>query len=83
MTQNSGNDQSSARREQLQAVFDRVDAWQESAPESTVRDELKKALDESGFGSLDEKSFNALAEHIEDERGPADVADLVDPSALQ
>ncbi|GAA4284216.1 hypothetical protein GCM10022261_17470 [Brevibacterium daeguense] len=83
MTDNASNEQASVRHDQLQAIFDRVQSWQESAPDSTVRDELKKAIDESGFDNLDDQSFDAMVDHIENERGPADVATVVNSEVLR
>lgn len=83
MTDNANSEQASARHDQLQAIFDRVQSWQETAPDSTVRDELKKALDESGFDNLDDQSFEAIVDHIENERGPADVATVVKSEVLK
>ena len=40
--------QDQARVQALRGVVERVAAWQETAPEGTIRDELAKALREAG-----------------------------------
>ena len=41
-------DQHAARRETLERVVERVTAWQETATEGTVHDELDRGLAEAG-----------------------------------
>jgi len=41
-------DQHAARREALERVVERVTAWQETATEGTVHDELDRGLAEAG-----------------------------------
>ncbi|MET3961563.1 hypothetical protein ABIE44_001497 [Marmoricola sp. OAE513] len=61
-----------AEREAIQAVVDRVTAWQHGATEGTVEAELRKGLDEAGV-TLDDGDVRALVEAIEADGGPVDV----------
>ena len=47
--------QQDARVAALQAVVDRVSSWQETAPESTIHDELDRGLREAGVTLTDEQ----------------------------
>lgn len=47
--------QDDARVQALQAVVERVNAWHETAPEGTIRDELGKALREAGVTLTEEQ----------------------------
>ena len=55
--------QDSARVEALRGVVERVTAWQETAPEGTIRDELVKALHEAGV-TLTEEQTDLVTEKI-------------------
>lgn len=55
--------QDDARVQALQGVVERVTAWQETAPEGTIRDELGKALQEAGV-TLTEEQQELVAERI-------------------
>ncbi|CAB4731878.1 MAG: hypothetical protein F2667_13780 [Actinobacteria bacterium] len=57
----------------VQAVVDRVSAYQESAPESTVETALLEGLEQAQVG-LDSHQVRLLAEAIEADDGPADAA---------
>ncbi|MFE6645611.1 hypothetical protein ACFVJS_03550 [Nocardioides sp. NPDC057772] len=55
--------QDEARVQALQGVVERVTAWQETAPEGTIRDELTKALQEAGV-TLTEEQREIVTERI-------------------
>jgi uncharacterized protein YpuA (DUF1002 family) len=55
--------QDDARAQALRGVVERVTAWQETAPDGTIRDELAKALREAGV-TLTEEQQNLLTEKI-------------------
>ena len=65
--------------EAVQAVVDRVSSYQESAPEGTVEQELRKGLDEAG-GRLDEADVDRLVEAIESDAGPVDARVRAEPA---
>ena len=60
-------DQHAARREALQRVVERVTAWQESATEGTVEEELERGLSEAGVTLTAEQQAD-LAERISEGR---------------
>jgi hypothetical protein len=76
MTDASSPEETSARREAVQAVVDRVSAWQHSATDGTVVDELRQGLGEAGV-ELDDSEVAALAEAIESDSGPVDAAQVI------
>ena len=49
----------------VQAAVDRVNSWQESAPEGTVEDELRRVLDEVGV-EVDPDDVTRLATAIQE-----------------
>ncbi|QIX27131.1 hypothetical protein ncot_11380 [Nocardioides sp. JQ2195] len=55
--------QDDARIEALHRVVERVNAWQETATEGTIEDELDKGLREAGLTLTDERR-ELLAEQI-------------------
>lgn len=63
------------RNEALQAVVDRVSAYQESAPEATVDKELREALTETDLEVSDEE-ITTLVRAIE-EPGEVSVTELI------
>ncbi|MFL6157741.1 MAG: hypothetical protein ACJ72D_16725 [Marmoricola sp.] len=65
-----------ARTEAVQAVVDRVVAWQHGATDGVVHDELRSGLDEAGV-SLDDSEFEQLASAIESADGPVDASSYV------
>lgn len=73
MTEVTSSDESSARLEAVQAVVDRVSAWQHSATDGTVVDELRQGLSEAGVDLSDEE-IASLAEAIESDDGPVDAS---------
>jgi hypothetical protein len=58
--------------EAVQAVVERVTAYQDGAPEGTVEDELRKGLTEAEV-ELDDEEIHRLAEAIEAEHGSVSV----------
>lgn len=76
--------QDEARVQALMGVIERVNAWQETAPDGTIRDELDKALEEAGvtltedqkeqvtdqISRQEEVDYDLLATHT-GEGGPA------------
>lgn len=55
--------QDDARVQALRGVVERVTAWQETAPEGTIREELGKALHEAGV-TLTEDQQELVTERI-------------------
>ena len=64
------------RVEVLQAVYDRVSSYEESATPETIRTELDRAIDEAGL-DVSEETRARLAQHIDDRGGREDVATLL------
>jgi hypothetical protein len=64
------------RVEALQAVYDRVNSWEESATPEQIRAELDEAIDKAGLDVSDE-TRDTIAAHIERGSGREDVADLL------
>jgi hypothetical protein len=60
----------------LQAVFDRVDSWQEGADEETVRKELDEAVAKSDI-ELDEATRERIVRHVVDDTSHGDVRELL------
>lgn len=60
--------QDEARVQALQGVVERVNAWQETAPEGTIRDELAKALHEAGV-TLTEEQQETVVDRISRQEG--------------
>ena len=56
----------------IQAVVDRVESYQESAPEGTIEKELREGLTEVGV-TVDDSDVAALVLAIESNKGPVDV----------
>ncbi|MEJ7636059.1 hypothetical protein [Aeromicrobium sp.] len=66
------SEEQTARTEAIQAVVDRVSAYQDGAPEGTVNAELTKGFDEAGVEvSADE--LDRLAQAIEAQDGDVDA----------
>jgi hypothetical protein len=59
--------------EAVQAVVDRVNSWQETAPEGTVEQELRSGLEEAGV-TLDDADVVKLADAIKEQDGEVDAA---------
>lgn len=65
-------DQQATRTEALERVVERVNAWQETATEGTIHEELDRGLREAGLTLSDDKR-DRLAEDISSGRS-VDVA---------
>ncbi len=61
----------------VQGVVDRVEAYQESAPEGTIEKELRAGLSEVGV-SLDDGDIASLVLAIESNKGSVDVGGVID-----
>jgi hypothetical protein len=72
--QNAGADD--PRIAVLQAVFDRVDSWQEGADEETVRKELDEAVAKSDI-ELDDATRERIVRHVVDDTAHGDVRELL------
>lgn len=60
----------------VQAVVDRVEAYQESAPEGTVEKELREGMAEAGV-QVDDADIATLVLAIESNQGPVDVSGVL------
>ena len=69
-------DHDDPRVEVLQAVFDRVNSWEETATPEQIRSELDQAINAAGLDVSDE-TRDRLAAHINDKGGRDDVAGLL------
>ena len=77
MTENSDpSDHEDPRVEALQAVYDRVNSWEETADPEKIRAELDDAIGKAGVDVSDE-TRNKLVEHINEGGGREDVADII------
>jgi hypothetical protein len=64
------------RLEALQAAYDRVNSWEETATPETIREALDEALREVGI-DVDEETRGRLAKHIHEGGGREDVAAIL------
>ncbi|WP_027862294.1 hypothetical protein [Marmoricola sp. URHB0036] len=64
------------RLEVLQAVYDRINSWEESATPERIRSELDEAIAQADI-DVDDSTRKALASHIEQGGGREDVADVL------
>ena len=64
------------RVEALQVVYDRINAWEETATPDRIRTELDEAIDKAGI-DVSEETRAKLAEHINEGGGREDVATLL------
>ena len=64
------------RVEVLQAVYDRVHSYEESATPEEIRTQLDEAIDEAGI-DVDDDARDRIARHIDDRGGRDDVATLL------
>lgn len=62
--------------EAVQAVVDRVSAYQDGAPEGTVEKELRSGFEEAGV-TLDDAEVTRLAEAIDANDGNVSAADVL------
>jgi len=77
MTENSDpSDHQDPRVEALQAVYDRVNSWEETADPEKIRAELDEAIEKAGIEVSDE-TRSRLVDHINDGGGREDVADII------
>ena len=76
MTETAPPSSDDPRIEALQAVYDRVNSWQESATPEKIREELDRAIDEAGI-DVSEETRQTLVQHIDDRGGREDVATLL------
>ncbi|RYJ02923.1 MAG: hypothetical protein EON52_18660 [Actinomycetales bacterium] len=76
MTDETNSAEKSARLEAVQAVVDRVAAWQHGATDGTVLEEVRKGLEEVDV-SLADTEVAALAEAIESDDGPVDAGQVL------
>ncbi len=67
---------SNESREAVQIVVDRINSWQETAPEGTIETELRKGLGEAGVEVADD-DVTRLVEAIESSDGPVSVDDVL------
>lgn len=65
-----------AQQEVIQAVVDRVSAYQDGAPEETVASELRKGFDEAEVEMTDDQ-IAALTSAIETNAGDVDAAEVL------
>ena len=77
MTENTNPiDHQDPRVEALQAAYDRVNSWEETANPEKIRAELDDAIDKAGIEVSDETRDN-IAAHIDRGGGREDVAGLL------
>ena len=67
---------SDPRVEVLQAVYDRVSSYEESASPETIRRDLDAAIDQAGI-NVSDNTRERLVAHIHDQGGREDVATLL------
>lgn len=72
----TSGDTGSATVEVVQAVYDRVSSYEESATPETIRQQLDEALAQAGV-DLDEGTRDTLVRHIDDGGGREDVGTLL------
>ena len=77
MTENNQPiDHQDPRVEALQAVYDRVNSWEETANPERIRAELDDAIDKAGV-DVSPETRQQLVAHISDGGGREDVADIL------
>ena len=69
-------DYDSNQLEAIQAVVDRVGAYQSGAPEGTVESELRSGFDETGV-KIDDADVTKLADAIEAEDGDVSASTVL------
>lgn len=69
-------DHDDPRLEVIQAVYDRVNSWEESATPEQIREELDSAIDRAGV-DLPVESREKLVGHIHGAGGREDVATIL------
>lgn len=73
MTEATTPAEESAQHEAVQAVVDRVSAWQHGATEGTVLEEVRKGFGEVGV-EVDDDAVQNLVQAIESDDGPVDAS---------
>lgn len=69
-------DHEDPKLEALQAAYDRVNSWEETATPEKIRAHLDDAIDKAGV-EVDEATRERLVEHINAGGGREDVASIV------
>ena len=69
-------DHDDPKLEALQAAYDRINSWEETAPPEKIRAFLDDAIDQAGV-EVSEESRERLVQHIHDGGGREDVAAIV------
>ncbi len=64
------------RVEALQAAYDRINSWEETATPERIRSQLDEAIAEAGI-EVSEETRDKLAEHINQGGGREDVEDIL------
>jgi hypothetical protein len=64
------------RVEVLQAIYDRVSSYEESATPEVIRQELDEAIEQAGI-DVSEDARTRLTQHIDDRGGREDVAGVL------
>jgi hypothetical protein len=65
-----------AHLEALQAAYDRINSWKETATPETIRAELDGAIEQTGV-EVSEATRQKLVDHISSGGGREDVADII------
>jgi hypothetical protein len=65
-----------AHHEALQAAYDRINSWKETATPETIRAELDGAIEQTGV-EVSEETRQKLVDHISSGGGREDVADII------
>ena len=69
-------DHDDPRLEALQAAYDRVNSWEETAPPEKIREQLDDAIDKAGV-EVSEETRERLVQHIDSGGGREDVASII------
>ncbi len=69
-------DHDDPRLEVLQAVYDRVNSWEDTATPEKIREELDQAIDQAGV-EVSVESREKLVGHIHGDGGREDVATIL------
>jgi hypothetical protein len=64
------------RLEVLQAVYDRINSWEETATPEQIRAELDEAIAQADI-DVDDEARDRIATHIDDRGGREDVATML------
>jgi hypothetical protein len=69
-------DHDDPRLEVLQAVYDRINSWEETATPEQIRAELDRAIDKADI-DVDDEARDRIVTHIDDRGGREDVASIL------